>query len=134
MTTADAGGADIAVAEPEHHPMVDISDLPAAVVLAALYNNQYVQGVGGRFAADGEMTILQAQSILTCDGPLLEKVQGRPIHIHFGAYSEGRLMFNPAMYDAERGEGAAATVIQSLKDALLDQLPLLIKDQQHALM
>ena len=114
--------------EAQTHGPVDITDLPAAIVLAALYNNQYVDGIGGRFPADGNMSIKQAQSILTIDGPNVGVLRGRPIHVHFGAWDEGRLVFDPTQYNAVRGEGAAAAVIQYLSDFLDDELPELIKD------
>lgn len=107
---------------------LEISDLPAAVVLAALYNNQFVYGIGVRTDFDGSLTIRQAQSILTLNGSCVEVLMGRPIYVHFGAWVNGELWFDPTEYDAIRGEGAALAVIEHLNEMLGNDLKSIIAD------
>lgn len=90
--------------------MIDISKLDKAEVLAALYNRARTQGMGVLHYTPVDMPIETARE-LTAMGK----------HLYFD-YVNGRVMkvnlsgdeFNPALYDRDNGEGAAASVLARL--------------------
>lgn len=102
---------------------VFIGDLPAAVVLAALYNNAVVDGFDGRLAIDGRMSVEQAQSILNDRrrGTHIDKLNGRVLGIDFAVPS-----FSPQQYDdcnfGYGNAGTAARIVQHIRDTLTPQL------------
>ncbi len=89
---------------------MDISQLPKAKVLAALYNGSKVQGMGWFQAKPGEMTEADAQ----------KEIDANP-HGYFD-YLHGKVMkidlsgdeLNTRLYNIDNGEGAAESIIASL--------------------
>jgi hypothetical protein len=96
--------------EPTVNKNIPISDLDKAEVLAALYNNSKVQGLGLLQAKPGAMTVEEARELLQ--------------HTTYFDYLHGKVMkvdlskdtLNPGLYDRDNGPGAAQAVIQQLRN------------------
>ncbi len=89
---------------------IDISDLDRAAVLAALFNGARAQGLGFLAHQDGDMTVEQAQAILDTGTTYFDYLQGRVMKVDLSGDS-----FDPWGYDRDNGEGAAQSVIRSLR-------------------
>lgn len=99
--------------------MIKIGDLPSAIVFAALYNNAVVRGFGFRLQMDGTMTVHQAQSLLSEDGPFVHEWGGRVIKINF-SHEE----FDPTEYDDANhgGEPMAEQIVDHIREKLKPEL------------
>lgn len=105
---------------------IDVSDIAPAELLAALYNRSHVQGMGVLQAQDGDMTVEQAEKLLTgenveSDYPnISERKKGKSTYFD---YLYGKVMkveingesLNPNLYDRDLGQGAAQKVVDSFK-------------------
>jgi hypothetical protein len=93
--------------------MIDISGLDKALVLAALYNNSMVQGLGRLNAQPDVKTPVEAQAFYnrnkSWDG-YYDYVCGRVMKVDLNGDS-----FSPALYDRDVGEGMAEQVITRLR-------------------
>lgn len=98
--------------------MLQIPDGKTAAVLAALYNNSRVLGMGVLQAIPGHiMTEEEANDLLEFGG----ETEHRGGRIYFD-YLYGKVMkvdltgdeFNPWLYDRDNGEGAAAKAIAEI--------------------
>jgi hypothetical protein len=89
---------------------IDISDLDRAAVLAALFNGARAQGLGFVHHQEGNMTVEQAQAILDTGTTDFDYLQGRVLKVDLSGDS-----FDPWGYDRDNGEGAAHSVIRSLR-------------------
>lgn len=95
--------------------MVDRSGLSDAQVLAALYNNSRVQGLGFLQAKPGKMTVEEAEELLTHNA--------RYASPGYFDYLHGKIMkidvtenpLDPWRYDRDLGQGACASAIQALR-------------------
>lgn len=91
---------------------IDISNLPTAAVLAALYNASKVQGMGFLQARPGDMTERQAEELLkqqTYFDYLYGKVMKVDLSLRNGPF------FNSYLYDRDNGQGAAQRVVNDLR-------------------
>lgn len=94
---------------------VSIAGLDKAAVLAALYNEARVQGMGFLQAKPGDMTVEQARE-------LIARFPEHDRRIAFD-YLYGRVMkidigeddVNPRLYDRDNGEGACSDAIARLR-------------------
>lgn len=89
---------------------IDISGLDRAAVLAALFNGARAQGLGFLAHQEGDMTVEQAQAILDTGTTYFDYLQGRVMKVDLSGDS-----FDPWGYDRDNGEGAAFSVIRSLR-------------------
>ncbi len=91
--------------------MIDLKGLDKAEVLAALYNNSKVQGLGVLQARPGNMTTEQARHLLSDDRPrkYFDYLYGSVMKIDLTGDE-----LNPSGYDRDLGEGAAARAIAGL--------------------
>lgn len=81
-----------------------------AQVLAALYNNAKVQGIGFLHADDKPMTENEAVSLLlSSDDKYFDYVKGRVMKIDLSGDE-----IDTRLYNRDNGEGAAERVIQGL--------------------
>jgi hypothetical protein len=107
---------------------VDITGLDKAELLAALYNGSRQFGAGFLHAAGAnDITIEHAKEIIKgkpSTGLLpweledakhfrFDYVHGRVLKVYIGGDS-----FCPSLYDRDMGEGAAARVVERLRDSL----------------
>lgn len=110
---------------------IDITGLNPAAVLAALYNNSRVQGMGFLQAKPGEMTIEDAEDLLGLTnglavtdgftmgreegGVYFDYLHGKVMKIKIPTTGEGEI--DPWGYDRDNGPGAAARAIDSARVA-----------------
>lgn len=94
---------------------INIEGLDRAVILAALYNGSFQQGMGvlherGRTG----MTVEQAREELEARGPnaYFDYLHGRVMKIEL---SEGQTELSPWGYDRDNGQGAAARIIAQIR-------------------
>ena len=90
--------------------MVNIEGLNKAEVLAALYNNSKIQGMGFLQARDGEMTTEQASKLLDQD-TYFDYLYGKVMKVDLSNNNE----FNEWGYDRDNGSGKAERVISQLR-------------------
>lgn len=96
--------------------MIDISSLDKADVLAALYNNAKVQGLGFLKAIPGDMPREQAVALVgerTPHALYFDYVHGRVLKVNLAGDS-----FDPWLYDRDNGTGAAERAIASVRQEL----------------
>jgi len=90
--------------------MIDISNHSKAKVLAALYNNSKVQGLGFLQAVSGDMSEEEAHNILRATpGMQFDYLKGRVMKVNLSGNQ-----FDPRLYDRDNGEGAAERAISKL--------------------
>jgi hypothetical protein len=96
--------------------MINIADLDKAEVLAELYNNSKVQGMGfmGQRAlgdrAGKPMTIEWAKGIIKDQGLDFDYLHGKVMKVHLSGNE-----FDPYLYDRDVGSGAAKKVVDSIR-------------------
>jgi len=114
--------------------MVSIEGLRKGEVLASLYNNAKVQGMGFLQAKEGDMSEQEADIVINKAvtelnhyverlGMSKENLQEAIKNIYFFDYLFGRVMkvniygneFSEASYDRDNGEGSAQRVITKLR-------------------
>lgn len=88
---------------------IPIGDLDKAAVLAALYNNSRIQGMGFLQALPGDMTVAQAREELK-GGSYFDYLHGKVMKVNLSGDT-----LNPSGYDRDNGEGAARRAIESLR-------------------
>lgn len=88
---------------------MDISHLPKAKVLAALYNNSRPFGMGYLQAKDGDMSEEEAAELLK-EQTSFDYLHGRLMKIDLSGDE-----LDPWLYNRDLGEGAAERVIAELK-------------------
>ena len=107
---------------------IDVADIPAAELLAALYNKGRPTGIGFLQAHDGDMTIEQASALLNGDEqegdyPVNhDRSEDKPAYFD---YLHGRVMkveingktLRPGLYDRDYGAGAAQGVVDAIREA-----------------
>jgi hypothetical protein len=86
---------------------IDISKADKAAVLAALYNNARVQGMGFFHANGDDMTRAEAAKLLK-EQDDFDYLRGRVMKIRIADTLDERL------YDRDNGQGAAAAAIAHL--------------------
>ncbi len=89
--------------------MISIKELNKAEVLAALYNNSRVQGLGYLQAEAGDMRVDQAEQILT-EQTNFDYLKGRIMKVNLVGDE-----FEEWLYDRDNGEGAAKRAIDRLR-------------------
>jgi hypothetical protein len=89
---------------------IDISGINKADLLAGLYNASKPQGLGYIHSTNTTMTTDEAQKIIDTEGLSFDYLRGRVMKINL----EGDAM-NPAFYDRDNGEGAAAQVAETVR-------------------
>lgn len=87
---------------------MNISHLDKAVVLAALYNQAHVQGLGILHAKPGDMSIEEARALLA-DQTYFDYLHGRVMKIDL---SEDDL--STTLYNRDNGPNAAESIISAL--------------------
>lgn len=90
--------------------MININGLNKAEVLAKLYNNSRVQGLGFLQAKNEEMSIEEATSILQKQTDF-DYLFGKVMKINLSSDES----FNERLYDRDNGTGAAERVIASMR-------------------
>ena len=88
---------------------IDISGLDKAEVLAELYNRAQTQGLGPLHFDPENMTKEQAAAILDSGSTYFDYLKGRVLKVDLSKEE-----FNPALYDRDNGENAAARVIEPI--------------------
>lgn len=91
--------------------MIDTKGLKKADVLAALYNNSRVQGLGFLQAVPGKMSPQEAQEILDKGYTYFDYLHGRVLKVDLKD-DEG---FEEYLYDRDLGRGAAQRVIDEIR-------------------
>ncbi len=94
---------------------IDVSTIPPARLLAALYNRSHPQGMGFLHATPEDMTEEEAQN-------LLQDSTGQVREFTYFDYLNGRVMkveingeiLNSRLYDRDIGIGAAQTVVDAV--------------------
>ncbi len=89
---------------------INIAGISKAKILAALYNNARVQGLGILQAIPGNMSVAEAEDRLS-DSSYFDYVNGRVLKINLSG--DG---LRTALYDRDNGNGAAR---RALVDAQL---------------
>jgi hypothetical protein len=87
---------------------IDISHLPKARVLAALYNRSAPQGLGILQYREGQMTEQQAEELLKKQ-TYFDYLYGRVMKIDLSTNE-----LRPWLYDRDLGQGACAEIIAQL--------------------
>lgn len=113
--------------------MIDVSDIPRAELLAALYNHAQPMGLGFLQARNEPMTVEQAEKLVTgenietdyrgrppgfreraADKPAyFDYLYGRPLKIELNGKT-----LREDLYDRDQGDGAAQRVIDALRAKL----------------
>lgn len=88
--------------------MITIPKGKKAAVLAALYNNSKVQGMGFLQAQPGEMSEQAAEDLLK-DQTYFDYLHGKVMKVDLSTDE-----LNPRLYDRDNGEGAALRAVQHL--------------------
>lgn len=87
---------------------MNIKDKNKPAILAALYNNSKVQGMGWLQAKTGEMTEQEAAELLR-NQESFDYLHGKVMKIDLSSDE-----LNPRLYDRDNGEGAALRAIKHL--------------------
>lgn len=90
--------------------MIKIPQGKKAAVLAALYNNSRVQGMGFLQAEPGNMSEDEAQKLLDSGTTYFDYLKGRVMKIDLSADE-----FSPRLYDRDLGDGAAQRAVESIQ-------------------
>lgn len=91
---------------------ISLEGLSKAAVLAALYNNARVQGMGFLQAKSGDMSEADAQKLLDEGHTYFDYLHGRVMKVELKRDS-----LWPGLYDRDNGRGAAASVIEQLRSS-----------------
>ena len=89
--------------------MTNISKLNKAEVLAALYNNSVVQGMGIYQAKPGKMTTEEAQALLDSGQTYFDYLHGKVMKVDL---SKDHL--DARLYDRDNGNGSAYRALKPL--------------------
>lgn len=98
--------------------MIAISKLDKAAVLAALYNNARVQGLGYLKSRPGDMTVEQARQELQRGDDhhntnlCFDYLHGRVLKVDLSGDA-----FDPCLYDRDNGDGAAQRAVASIAES-----------------
>ena len=90
--------------------MVKYNGLTKAEVLCALYNNAKSQGIGLLICEKGNMTIKQAEKLLS-ETQTFDYIKGRVLKVDLTDDAG----FEEWLYDRDNGEGAAQRAIDDCK-------------------
>lgn len=90
---------------------IDISKLDTAEVLAALYNNSKVQGMGFLQKKEGVMSKEEAAELLKEDN-YFDYLHGKVMKVRIQS------PLKPWGYDRDNGDGAAQRALQPLLDSI----------------
>lgn len=88
--------------------MIQIPQGKKAAVLAALYNNSKVQGMGFLQAKPGEMTEDEAAELLK-EETYFDYLYGKVMKVNLATDE-----LNPWLYDRDNGEGSALNAIKHI--------------------
>lgn len=88
---------------------IDIKDINKADLLAALYNNSKVQGMGFMQAKNGAMTSAEAAELLK-ETHRFDYLHGRVMKIDISGDE-----LKTYLYDRDLGQGAAQRVVEALR-------------------
>ena len=86
--------------------MINLKGKNKAEVLAKLYNASKVQGMGILQATGTEMTVDEAQELLDDGQEYFDYLHGKVMKIDLSGDE-----LNPALYDRDNGQGAAAAAV-----------------------
>lgn len=90
--------------------MIDVSKIPPARVLAALYNASRPQGFGFMHFTPEDMTEARAEKLIGNQGPAyFDYIDGRVMKVEIGGAT-----IDPRLYDRDNGPGAAARAIATI--------------------
>lgn len=87
---------------------INLKGLNKAEVLASLYNNSKVQGMGFLQARDGEMTKETAEELLKQTSKF-DYLYGKVMKVDLSGDE-----FDPWLYDRDNGQGAALSAVTSM--------------------
>jgi hypothetical protein len=90
--------------------MIDVSDISAAELLAALYNNSRAQGLGFLHYTPEPMTTAEAEKLIKARS-YFDYIQGRVMKVEINGKT-----LDPWLYDRDNGEGAAQRVVDELRE------------------
>lgn len=91
--------------------MINIKGLNKAEVLKELYNNSKVQGLGFLQATGTDMTTEEAKELLK-HATYFDYLHGKVMKVDLSSDNE----FEEWLYDRDNGTGAAARVIEKLRN------------------
>lgn len=86
--------------------MINIKNMNKGEVLAKLFNASKAQGMGFMQNHTPEMTVTEAFEIIESGQTYFDYLRGRVMKIDISGDE-----LNPAMYDRDNGEGAAAAAL-----------------------
>ena len=92
--------------------MIDIKSIDKAKLLAALYNASQVQGLGFLHATDTDLSLEEAQQLLT-ESTYFDYLHGKVLKIDLAGDT-----LDPQLYDRDNGAGAALQVVNSVLDKM----------------
>ena len=90
--------------------MVKYDGLTKAEVLCALYNNAKSQGLGLFFCESGNMTIEEAETLLS-RATYFDYIKGRVLKVDLS----GEKAFDEWLYDRDNGKGAAQDALDDYR-------------------
>ena len=90
--------------------MVDIAGMDKSTVLAALYNNARVQGMGMMMMTPIDMTEKEAQALLDTGQTYFDYVKGRVMKVDLNKDE-----LDTDLYNRDNGAESAEKVIESLR-------------------
>lgn len=88
---------------------INIKGINKAEVLAALYNNSRVQGMGALQARDGLMSKEDAETMIEKSGLHFDYLHGKIMKVDLKGDD-----FDPWLYDRDNGDGAASRALEPL--------------------
>jgi len=86
---------------------INLKGIDKAVILAKLYNNSKVQGMGFLQAQSGDMTTEQARDLLK-ESTYFDYLHGKIMKVDLSGDS-----FDPWLYDRDNGKGSAIKACMS---------------------
>lgn len=89
--------------------MIDVSTIPPARLLAALYNNAKPLGMGFLHARPNMTEDDAAELLRGRERPYFDYLYGRPLKVEINGST-----LNPRLYDRDWGDGAAERIVNKL--------------------
>lgn len=93
--------------------MINIENADKAEILAALYNNSKVQGLGWLQAKPGLMTADEARELLK-EFTYFDYLHGKVMKIDLSGAE-----LRPSLYDRDNGQGACAAAIKHIPNVII---------------
>jgi hypothetical protein len=89
---------------------INIAHLSKAAILAGLYNEAQVLGMGTLHAKEGDMPIDDAHDLIKSGRTYFDYVYGRVIKVNLAKDS-----FDPCMYNRDNGAGKAERIVGEIR-------------------